>query len=160
MRGFQTWLIMQVMVARGAACQVTSELPVCPDCTVYTSHPDEQDNKGHLKQPKPAVPTWFSGYRCHNTELGTCISQRQGKWQVWPQKIGIVSEALATIWQSSCLLQWTLHQPTVTCKWLRAVIWPKLLIKLTPSRLLRFWNYICLFYVKTKFRNGIVLKNV
>ena len=89
MRDFQTWLIMQVMVARGAACQVKSELPVCPGYTVYTNQAAEQDNKGHLKQPKPSVPTWFSGYRCHNTELGTCIFQRQVKCQVWPQKIGI-----------------------------------------------------------------------
>ena len=37
MRDFQTWLITQVMVARGAACQVISELPVCSDYTVYTS---------------------------------------------------------------------------------------------------------------------------
>ena len=37
MREFQTWLIMQVMVARGAACQVKSELPVCPGYPVYTS---------------------------------------------------------------------------------------------------------------------------
>ena len=29
MGDFQTWLIMQVIVTRGAACQVTSELPVC-----------------------------------------------------------------------------------------------------------------------------------
>ena len=57
MGDFQTWLIMQVMVARGAACQVISELPVCPGYTVYTSQAAEQDNKGHLKQPKPSVPT-------------------------------------------------------------------------------------------------------
>ena len=37
LRDFQTWLITQVMVARGAACQFISELPVCPDYTVYTS---------------------------------------------------------------------------------------------------------------------------
>ena len=48
MRDFQTWLVTQVMVARGAACQVISELPVCPDCTVYTSQAAEQDNKTHL----------------------------------------------------------------------------------------------------------------
>ena len=44
MRDFQTWLITQVMVARGAACQFISELPVCPDYTVYTSQAVEQDN--------------------------------------------------------------------------------------------------------------------
>ena len=47
MRDFQTWLIRQVMVTRGAACQVISELAVCPDCTVYTSQAAEQDNKTH-----------------------------------------------------------------------------------------------------------------
>ena len=52
MRDFQKWLITQVMVARGAACQVISELPVCPDCTVYTSQAAEQDNKTHLTWPK------------------------------------------------------------------------------------------------------------
>ena len=41
MRDFQTWLITQVSVARGAACQVISELPVCPDYTVYTSQAAE-----------------------------------------------------------------------------------------------------------------------
>ena len=45
------------MVARGAACQFISELPVCPGYTVYSSQAAEQDNKGHLKQPKPTVPT-------------------------------------------------------------------------------------------------------
>ena len=44
LRDFQTWLITQVMVARGAACQFISELPVCPDYTVYTSQAAEQDN--------------------------------------------------------------------------------------------------------------------
>ena len=52
MRDFQTWLITQVMVARGAACQVISELPVCPDYTVYTSQSAEQDNKTQLTWPK------------------------------------------------------------------------------------------------------------
>ena len=51
MRDFQTWLITQVMVARGAACQVISELPVCPGYTVYTSQAAEQDNKTHLTWP-------------------------------------------------------------------------------------------------------------
>ena len=89
MRDFQTWLIMQVMVARGAACQVISELPVCPDYTVYTSQVAEQDNKTHLTWPKQTVPTAFSVYRCHNTELGICISQRQGICQVWPWELAI-----------------------------------------------------------------------
>ena len=89
MRDFQTWLITPVMVARGAACQVISELPVCPDYTVYTSQAAEQDNKTHLTWPKQAVPTGFSVYRCHNTVLGTCISQRQGKCQVWPWELAI-----------------------------------------------------------------------
>ena len=52
MRDFQTWLITQVMATRGAACQVISELPVCPDCTVYTSQAGEQGNKTHLTWPK------------------------------------------------------------------------------------------------------------
>ncbi len=52
MRDFQTWLITQVTVTRGAACQVISELPVCPDYTVYTSQAAEQDNKTHLTWPK------------------------------------------------------------------------------------------------------------
>ena len=89
MRDFQTWLITQVMVARGAACQFISELPVCSDYTVYTSQAAEQDNQTHLTWPKQAVPTAFSVYRCHNTELGTCISQRQGKCQVWPWELAM-----------------------------------------------------------------------
>ena len=60
MRDFQTWLITQVMVARGAACQVISELPVCPDCTVYTSQAAEQDNKTHLTGPKTSCAYWLS----------------------------------------------------------------------------------------------------
>ena len=52
MRDFQTWLIMQVTVARGAACQVISELPVCPDYTVYTSQTAEHDNKNTLDLAK------------------------------------------------------------------------------------------------------------
>ena len=44
LRDFQTWLIMQVMVTRGAACQFISELPVCPAFTVYTSQAAKQDN--------------------------------------------------------------------------------------------------------------------
>ena len=42
MRDFKTWLITQVTVARGAAGRVTSDLPVCSDCTVYTSQAAEQ----------------------------------------------------------------------------------------------------------------------
>ena len=52
MRDFQTWLITQVTVARGAACQVISELLVCPDYTVYTSQAAEQDIKTHRSWPK------------------------------------------------------------------------------------------------------------
>ena len=52
MRDFQTWLITQVMVAIGAACQVISELPVCPDYTVYTSQAAEQDNARDLAKNK------------------------------------------------------------------------------------------------------------
>ena len=48
MRDSQTWLITQVIVTRGAACQVISELPVCPDYTVHTSQAAKQDNKTHL----------------------------------------------------------------------------------------------------------------
>ena len=59
MRDFQTWLIMQVTVARGAACQVISELPVCPDYTVYTSQAAEQDNKTHLTRPKTSCAYWL-----------------------------------------------------------------------------------------------------
>ena len=59
MRDFQTWLIMQVMVARGAACQFISELPACPDCTVYTSQAAEQGNKTHLTWPKTSCDYWF-----------------------------------------------------------------------------------------------------
>ena len=44
LRDFQTWLIMQVMITRGAACQFISELPVCPAFTVYTSQAAKQDN--------------------------------------------------------------------------------------------------------------------
>ena len=35
MRDFQTWLITQVMVARGPAFQVISELPVCALTTLF-----------------------------------------------------------------------------------------------------------------------------
>ena len=59
MRDFQTWLITQVMVARGAACQVISELPVCSDCTVYTSQAAEQGNKTHLTWPKTSCAYWL-----------------------------------------------------------------------------------------------------
>ena len=61
MRDFQTWLITQVglMVSRGATCQVISELPVCPDCTVYTSQSAEQDNKTHLTWPKTSCAYWL-----------------------------------------------------------------------------------------------------
>ena len=59
MRDFQTWLITQVTVARGAACQVISELPVCPDYTVYTSQSAEQDNKTHLTGPKTNCAYWL-----------------------------------------------------------------------------------------------------
>ena len=59
MRDFQTWLITQVMVARGAACQFMSELPVCPDYTVYTSQAAEQDNKTHLTWPKTSCTYWL-----------------------------------------------------------------------------------------------------
>ena len=59
MRDFQTWLIMQVTVPRGAACQVISELPVCPGYTVYTSQAAEQDNKTHLTWPKTSCAYWF-----------------------------------------------------------------------------------------------------
>ena len=51
-------------------------------------------NTGHLKQPKQALSTCFSVHRCHNTELATCISQRQGKCQDWPGKLPFVSETL------------------------------------------------------------------
>ena len=76
--GLSNMVITQVMVTRGAACKVISELPVCHDYTVYTSQAAEQDNKTHLTWPKQSVPIAFSVYRCHNTELGTCISQIQG----------------------------------------------------------------------------------
>ena len=59
MRDFQTWLITQVTVARGAACQVISELPVCPDYTVYTSQAAEHDNKIHLTGPKTSCAYWL-----------------------------------------------------------------------------------------------------
>ena len=59
MRDFQTWLITQVTVARGAACQIISELPVCPDYTVYTSQASEQDNKTHLTWPKTSCAYWL-----------------------------------------------------------------------------------------------------
>ena len=60
MRDFQTWLITQVMVTRGAACQVISELTLCSDCTVYTSQAAEQGNKTHLTWPKTSWPV-FTG---------------------------------------------------------------------------------------------------
>ena len=59
MRDFQTWLITQVMVTRGAACQVISELLVCPDYTVYTSQAAEKDNKTHLTWPKTSCVYWL-----------------------------------------------------------------------------------------------------
>ena len=48
MRDFQTWLSTQVTAARGAACQVSSELHVCPGCSVYTSQAAEQVIKATL----------------------------------------------------------------------------------------------------------------
>ena len=42
-----------------AACQFISELPVCPNYTVYTSQAGEQDNKTHLTWPKRSCAYWL-----------------------------------------------------------------------------------------------------
>ena len=47
------------MVARGTAFQVISELPVCPNYTVYTSKAAEQGNKTHLTWPKTSCAYWL-----------------------------------------------------------------------------------------------------
>ena len=114
MRDFQTWLITQVTAARGAA--------------VIKAIWNSQNKLYLLALVFTGVKQW----------VGDMHFPKTGKMPRLARLIAICQWSFSSPW--SCLLPWTLRLPTValqvTGKLLKSVIWPKLLIKVSPFPLI------------------------